>query len=96
MAILIRPIVTEKMNEQAEQLNSYGFIVDKNANKIMIKKAVEDMYGVNVHSVNTMNYKGKQRSRFTKRGVIQGKTAAYKKAVVTLEEGDTIDFYSNI
>jgi len=96
MAVLLRPIVTEKMNEQAEYLNRYGFIVNRNANKITIKKAVEEMYSVNVHSVNTMNYSGKSRSRFTKRGVIQGKTPAYKKAVVTLKEGDSIDFYSNI
>ncbi len=96
MAILLRPIVTEKMNDQAEDLNRYGFIVDRNANKITIKKAVEEMYTVNVQSVNTMNYKGKQRSRFTKRGVIEGRTPAYKKAVVTLKEGDSIDFYSNI
>ncbi len=96
MDILIKPIVTEKMTEQGETLNRFGFIVKKDANKAEIKKAVEDLYNVNVASVNTMIYGGKRKSRFTKSGVIAGKTSAYKKAVVTLVEGDTIDFYSNI
>ncbi len=96
MSILIRPIVTEKMTEQGEKLNRFGFIVDINANKIQIKKAVEDLYSVTVDSVNTMRYAGKNKSRFTKTGIIKGKTKAYKKAIITLVEGDTIDFYSNI
>ncbi len=96
MSILIKPIVTEKMTELGEKLNRYGFIVDINANKIQIKKAVEDLYNVNVVSVNTMKYAGKNKSRFTKTGIIKGKTKAFKKAIVTLEEGETIDFYSNI
>lgn len=96
MSILIKPIVTEKMTNQGEKLNRFGFIVDINANKIQIKKAVEDLYSVTVDSVNTMRYAGKNKSRFTKTGVIKGKTKAYKKAIITLEDGDTIDFYSNI
>ena len=96
MDILIKPIVTEKMTEQAESLNRYGFVVKRDANKLQIKKAIEGLYNVTVQSVNTMVYAGKSKSRFTKAGVITGKTAAYKKAVVTLAEGDTIDFYSNI
>lgn len=96
MEILFKPIVTEKMNAQAEKLGSYGFIVAKEANKIQIKKAVEDVYGVSVVSVNTMRYAGKRKFRFTKSGVSKGKTNSYKKAIVTLAEGDTIDFYSNI
>jgi len=96
MDILLKPIVTEKMTILGEKLNRYGFIVDKNANKIEIRNAVEEMYGVSVVAVNTMKYGGKTRSRFTKRGVITGKTGAYKKAIVTLAEGDNIDFYSNI
>jgi len=96
MEILIKPIITEKMNAQSEKMNRFGFIVDKNANKIQIKKAVEGLYNVTVDSVNTMRYAGKTKSRFTKTGVVRGRANAFKKAVVTLIEGDTIDFYSNI
>ncbi len=96
MDILLKPIVTEKMTAHGEKLNRFGFLVDKKANKIQIKKAVEEMYGVNVVAVNTMIYAGKNKSRFTRTGVISGKTNSLKKAVVTLAEGDTIDFYSNI
>jgi large subunit ribosomal protein L23 len=96
MNILIKPVVTEKMTQQGETLNRYGFIVDKKANKIQIKKAVEELYGVTVESVNTMRYGGKRRSRYTRAGIIQGKTPSYKKAIVTLAEGESIDFYSNI
>lgn len=74
----------------------YGFKVDRMANKIQIKKAIEEMYGVTVVSVNTMRYAGKNKSRFTKAGVIAGKSNAFKKAMVTVKKGDKIDFYSNI
>ncbi|PIE86128.1 MAG: 50S ribosomal protein L23 [Bacteroidia bacterium] len=96
MSILIKPIVTEKMTLQGESLNRYGFIVDKRANKIQIREAIEEMYAVTVESVNTMIYSGKSKSRYTKTGIIRGKTPSYKKAIVTLVEGDKIDFYSNI
>jgi large subunit ribosomal protein L23 len=96
MDIIIKPIITEKMTNQAEELNRYGFIVNRSANKIQIRKAVEDLYGVKVDAVNTMRYGGKLKSRYTKAGFIQGKTNAYKKAIITLAEGETIDFYSNI
>lgn len=96
MEILIKPVVTEKYTQQAETLNRYSFIVKKSANKIQIKSAVEEMYGVTVSSVNTMVYGGKNKSRYTKTGMISGKTNSYKKAVVTLVDGDVIDFYSNI
>jgi large subunit ribosomal protein L23 len=96
MDILVKPIVTEKLTAQAEKLNRYGFIVDWKANKLQIKKAVEDMYKVKVASVNTMRYSGKVKSRFTKAGVISGKAVHAKRAVITLAEGETIDFYSNI
>ncbi|HEC42372.1 MAG TPA: 50S ribosomal protein L23 [Bacteroides sp.] len=96
MEILIKPIVTEKMTTLGEDLNRYGFLVHKDANKIQIKMAVEKMYGVSVSSVNTMIYGGKVKSRFTKSGVVTGKTNSYKKAIITLAEGETIDFYSNI
>ena len=96
MNILLKPIVTEKMTAQGDKFNRYGFIVDKSANKIQIKKAVEDLYGVNVESVNTLRYGGKVKSRYTKSGMMTGKTKGTKKAIVTLAEGNTIDFYSNI
>ena len=96
MNILIEPIITEKMTDKSEKLNQYGFIVKKDANKIEIKKAVEKLYNVTVESVNTMVYGGKKRDRFTKRGLIKGRTKSFKKALVTLVDGDTIDFYSNI
>ena len=96
MNILIKPIVTEKMTAQAEDFNRYGFVVDKSANKLQIKKAVEELYNVRVSDVNTMRYAGKRKQRYTKSGVSVGKTPSYKKAVVTLAEGEAIDFYSNI
>ena len=96
MEILVKPLVTEKMTDQSERFNRYGFVVDRRASKPEIKKAVESLYNVTVESVNTMVYGGKVKSRYTKGGVITGKTAAFKKAIVTLVEGDSIDFYSNI
>jgi large subunit ribosomal protein L23 len=96
MDILLKPIVTEKMTEQAENLNRYGFIVEVKADKNQIKLAVEDLYDVKVKSVNTMRYEGKAKTRFTKTGVLNGRTNAYKKAIVTLKDEDAIDFYSNI
>jgi large subunit ribosomal protein L23 len=96
MEILVKPLVTEKMTVQSERFNRYGFVVAKKASKPEIKKAVETLYGVKVEEVNTMVYGGKVKSRYTKGGIITGKTAAYKKAIVTLAEGDSIDFYSNI
>lgn len=96
MDILVKPLVTEKMNEQSERFNRYGFVVVKSATKPQIKKAIEVMYDVKVDSVNTLVYGGKVKSRYTKSGVITGKTTAYKKAIVTLAEGESIDFYSNI
>ena len=79
-----------------EEMNRFGFLVNKKANKVQIKKAVEEMYNVKVVSVNTMVYNGKTKSRFTRGGVINGKTNSTKRAVITLAEGETIDFYSNI
>ena len=96
MIIIKKPVITEKMTAISEKLNKYAFIVDKNANKIQIKDAVEKLYDVKVVAVNTMNYEGKKKSRYTKSGVVTGRRAAFKKAVVTLKEGDTIDFFSNI
>ena len=96
MNILIKPVITEKMTEQSEIFNRFAFVVEKSANKIDIKKAVEETYDVTVESVRTMVCIGKKRTRGTKSGFISGRTKTYKKALVSLSEGDTIDFYSNI
>ena len=96
MSIIKKPIITEKMTNQGEKFNRYAFVVDRKVNKIEIKKAVAEMYDVAVDSVKTMICIGKKRVRGTKSGMIVGKTSAYKKAIVTLAEGDAIDFYSNI
>jgi large subunit ribosomal protein L23 len=96
MDILLKPIVTEKMTSLGDKFNRYGFLVARSANKLQIKKAVEELYGVTVDSVNTLRSGGKIKLRNTKTGLLKGKTAATKKAVVTLAEGNKIDFYSNI
>lgn len=94
--IIIKPIITEKMTATSEKLNRFGFIVKTDANKIQIKEAIEKIYDVNVDKIWTMRYAGKSKSRFTKTGLITGKSKAFKKAVVSLAEGETIDLYSNI
>jgi large subunit ribosomal protein L23 len=96
MSVLKKPLITEKMTKTSEKLGQYGFIVDRNANKVQIKKAVEKLYNVTVDSVNTLTIAGKRKTRYTKTGFVSGSTGTYKKAVVTLKKGDTIDFYSNI
>jgi large subunit ribosomal protein L23 len=96
MTVILKPIITEKMTHLGEKLNRYGFVVDRRANKLQITQAIKELYGVDVASVNTMVFSGKNKSRFTKSGVISGRTSTYKKAIVTLAKGETIDFYSNI
>ena len=96
MEILQKPLLTEKVTLLTEKLNRYAFKVDPRANKIQIKGAIEKMYGVNVTAVNTMKYVGKLKSRNTKAGAVSGRSATYKKAIITLKDGETIDFYSNI
>jgi large subunit ribosomal protein L23 len=96
MDIIIKPLVTEKMTQQTERFQRYGFMVDRRATKPQIKAAIESLYSVNVESVNTLVHGGKVKSRYTKGGVITGKTNSYKKAIVTLADGQSIDFYSNI
>jgi large subunit ribosomal protein L23 len=96
MNILIKPVITEKMADESEKFNRFGFIVDRRANKLEIKDAVEKMYGVSVEKVRTMVYPGKAKSRNTKGGVISGRTNSYKKAIVDVAEGESIDFYGNI
>jgi len=114
MALIIKPLVTEKMTKITDKSSvektykvkgetrtkkaetKYGFIVKPDADKLAIKKEVESTYNVTVLSVNTIRYAGKTKSRYTRSGLIKGRTNAYKKAIVTLKEGDAIDFYSNI
>lgn len=96
MSIIIKPIVTEKITKDGELFNRFGFVVDKKANKVQIKKAVEAAYGVTVVEVNTMNVRPDRTTKYTKSGMISGKTNAYKKAIVQVQEGETIDFYNNI
>lgn len=94
--IILKPVITEKMTSESEDNNRFGFLVERTANKIQIKNAIEKLYGVSVDKIWTMRYAGKNKSRYTKTGVVSGKTGAYKKAIVSLAEGDTIDLYSNI
>ena len=97
MGIIIKPIVTEKLTAITNKTpNRFGFRVSPDANKIEIKQAVEALYSVSVVDVNTMKYSGKRKSRYTKSGMLSGRQPAYKKAIVTLREGETIDFFSNI
>lgn len=97
MGLIIKPLVTEKMNSITEKFpNRFGFVVRPEANKLEIKKEIEGLYNVTVVDVNTSSYFGKNKSRYTRRGLSKGQANAYKKAIVTLKEGDTIDFYSNI
>ena len=94
--ILVKPLITEKADTLSESKSQYSFIVEKTANKIEIRKAVEALYTVNVEAVNTMVIAGKRKSRNTKRGVLHGRRPSYKKAVVTLASGETIDFFGDI
>ncbi len=96
MDITIQPIVTEKATKLTEKLNRYTFRVSPQANKYQIKMLVEKLYGIKVVNVNTAVVRGKNKSRWTKSGLLRGKTSAYKKAFITVGEGQTIDFYSNI
>jgi large subunit ribosomal protein L23 len=94
--ILIKPVVNEKSERLSEKLGKYTFIVDKKANKVEIRKEVEAMFGVSVTSVNTLIMPAKERSRFTRTGVLKGQTSSRKKAIVTLAEGDTIELFGEV
>jgi large subunit ribosomal protein L23 len=94
--VLIKPIISEKSEILSDDLSKYSFVVDKKANKIQIRKAVEEMFGVNVASVNTINMPSKAKSRNTKSGVLKGSVSGYKKAIVSLAEGESIDFFGEI
>ncbi len=96
MAILIRPVITEKATADSEDNNRFAFVVDRKANKIEIKNAVEEVYGVNVEKVRTMIIPGKKKARYTKSGFTSGSTGTYKKAIIDVVDGETIDLYSNI
>ena len=97
MAFIIKPLVTEKQTKITDKRpNRFGFVVKPEANKLQIKDEVEKLYKVTVENVNTMRYAGKRQSRYTKAGMVKGQKNAFKKAIVTLKEGDTIDFYINI
>ena len=96
MSILIKPIITEKATNDSELFNRYAFVVDKKANKIEIKKALETAYGVSISSVKTLNYPVQKNTKFTKKGLVTGKKGAYKKAIIQLAEGESIDFYNNL
>lgn len=97
MGVIVKPIFTEKQTEITDKFeNRYGFIVVPGANKVEIKNEIEALYNVHVERVNTMKYDGKLKSRYTKSGVVTGRTPAYKKAIVTLREGEQIDLFSNI
>jgi large subunit ribosomal protein L23 len=98
--ILKKPLITEKISTLSEKVKGgkerYAFVVDGRANKIQIADAIEKMYGVQVESVNTLRYKGKEKTRFTKSSIQHGRKSGYKKAIITLKEGEYIDFYENI
>ena len=94
--VLVRPILTEKANSQQDKLRRYAFRVNRKANKLEIKKAVEDFYGVTVVDVNTSVVPGKNKTRFTKAGYVQGRKPAYKKAMITVAVGESIDLYAAI
>ena len=96
MKVLIKPIITEKATNDSELFNRYAFVVDKRANKLEIREAVAEAYGVEIESVRTMNYPVKRNTKFTKSGLVQATKGGYKKAIVQLAEGESIDFYSNI
>jgi len=91
--VLVRPVITEKVNRQMEKSGVYTFVVDKKANKLEVKKAVEEFYGVKVAGVNTAVMPAKQKSRFTKKGLLTGRKSGYKKAIITLTEGESIDLF---
>ena len=96
MSILIKPIITEKATKDSEEKNVFAFVVAPKANKVEIKKVVEATYGVSVEKVRTLNVRPDRKTRYTKTGIQTGKTNAYKKAIVQVAEGDTIDFYNNL
>ena len=96
MNILLKPVITEKATADSELKNRFTFLVDTNANKVQIKKAVEETYGVSVEKVRTLRYGAERKTRYTKTGLQKGKTNSTKKAIIQVADGDAIDFYSNL
>ena len=94
--IIIRPLITEKMTAQSEKEGRYGFVVDRKSNKVEIRNAVEKEFNVTVTGVRTMIVRGKDRTRYTKTNILRGSTGSWKKAIVTLKAGESIDLYSNL
>ena len=94
--ILIKPIISEKAELLSENKNQYSFVVNKSANKIEVRNAVEALYNVNVSSVNTMVMPAKAKSRNTRSGLIKGRVSSFKKAIITLADGEEIDFFGDI
>lgn len=94
--VVVEPVLTEKALRLKDEANQYIFVVDRNANKIQVKNAIEKRFSVKVDSIRTVNVKGKPRQRFTRRGRVTGFTASYKKAYITLVEGDTLEFLDSI
>lgn len=95
MVILEKPLFTEKFEKLSEELNQYAFIVNPTATKEEIKKSIEEVYDVEVEKVRTMIYAGKRKDKFTKKGFVEGKRKRFKKAIITLAEGDEIDFFDD-
>ena len=96
MSILIKPIITEKATNDSELFNRYAFVVDKKANKVEIKVAVEAAYGVSISSVKTLNYPIQRNTKYTKKGLVTGIKSGYKKAIITLKKGQSIDLTTGI
>lgn len=96
MSILIKPIITEKATNDSEVNNRFSFVVAKKANKLEIKSAIEAAYGVSISSVKTLNYPAQKNTKYTKKGLVTGVKGGYKKAIVQLAEGESIDFYNNL
>ncbi|WP_445747964.1 50S ribosomal protein L23 [Polaribacter sp.] len=96
MSILIKPIITEKATNDSEVNNRYSFIVAKKANKLEIKSEVQAAYGVSIESVKTLNYPVQKSTKYTKKGMVTGVKGGFKKAIVQLAEGESIDFYNNL
>jgi large subunit ribosomal protein L23 len=94
--VLVKPILTEKANAQQDKLRRYAFKVARKANKLEIKKAIQEFYGVTVTEVNTAVIPGKNKTRYTKAGFVKGQKPAYKKAFVTVADGESIDLYGSI
>lgn len=96
MGVVKQPLITEKSQVLADKKQQYVFLVDRKATKPEIIEEIQKVYGVEIEGISTMVYGGKNKSRFTKKGFISGKTKGYKKAIVSLKDDQTIDFFENV